>query len=186
MKTHTIGAVALAVGILLVGGVSFGQEAEVPLTWEGDGEATIIGRDGQEEIKFDLKFHIDEDGVVSGSTSTGDGAAEIERFYYGDPVKSESPALDSRKLILALSIESSDTPILVIMNGQVLGEKYFYGEIRLTRLNAEGMKEGLNIGNKTATSLSAEGFPSGVKKALEKSVPMGYFEVQGKRAAESK
>jgi len=186
MKKLAIGAVVLGIGLHLGAGVSFAQDPELPLAWKGDGEATFVGRDGEQEIDFDFEIHIDSEGVVTGHTSTGDGQAQIERFYYGEEVKSEYPALNSRKIVLALSIRGGDTPLLVLMDGRALGAKMFYGELRLARLNAEGMKEALDIGNKSATAISEESLPSGLKKALKESVPMGYFGVEGKPAADEK
>jgi hypothetical protein len=173
----------MAVGILLLTGVTYAQEPDVPMTWKGEGEATFISSDGEREIEFDLEFHVDSEGYVTGETSTDEGGTDLERLYYGDPVDAEYPALDSRKLILVLSIES-DTPILIIMNGQVLNDKYFYGELRLARQNADGMEDALDIGNKMATSIYADSLPSGLKMALKNSAPMGYFEVIGKKVTD--
>jgi len=173
----------VAMGVILFGGTSFAQEPEVPLTWKGEGEATFISGDGEREIEFDLDFHVDSEGYVKGKTTTDEGGTDLERMYYGDPEEAEYPALDSRKLILVLSIDA-DTPILVIMNGQVLDDKYFYGELRLARQNAEGMEEALDLGNKMATSIYPDSLPSGLKKALKNSAPMGYFEVKGKKVTE--
>lgn len=184
MYKLSIGALVAGMGLFLLAGVSFAQEPELPLAWEGKGAATFIGNEGEQKIDFDLKFKIDSEGVVSGQTSTGDGQAQIERFYYGEEVKSQSPALPSRKAVLVLSIRGGDTPLLAILDGRALGDKHFYGELRLARMNAEGIKEALDIGNKTATEVSAEALPSGLKKALKESVPMGYFGVKGKRLAE--
>ncbi len=181
MLSYTRGMFMLAVGVILLAGASFAQEPEVPLTWEGEGEVDFISSDGGGEIDFDLEFHVDEEGLVEGSTSTDSGSSELERLYYGDPVDADYPALDSRKLILVLSIDSADTPLLVIMDGRLLGDKYFYGEVRLAEKNKEGMKDALDLGNKMATPIYEGSLPSGLKKAMKNSVPMGHFEVEGKK-----
>jgi hypothetical protein len=43
----------------------FGQEPELPLTWEGKGEATFIDSGGEQEIEFDLSSNRQR-RVVSG------------------------------------------------------------------------------------------------------------------------
>ncbi|MCA9446600.1 MAG: hypothetical protein KC931_05760, partial [Candidatus Omnitrophica bacterium] len=141
----------MALVTLLFAGACFAQEPEVPLTWKGAGEANFISSNGEQEIEFDLEFHVDEDGMVTGKTTNDEGSTELEKFYYGNEVDGEYPVMDSRRLIIVLRLKSSDMPLLVIMNGTVLGDKYFYGELRLASPNEDGMEEALDLGDKMAT-----------------------------------
>lgn len=170
---------AAAVAVMLTGAASVAQEPEVPLTWKGSGEANFYTVEGESEIDFDLEFHVDEDGMVTGKTSNEEGSTVLEKFYYGEEVSAKSPALKSRRLVLVLKLQGSE-PWLVILNGTVLGGKYYHGEVRLTTPDAEGIKEALNLGDKMAVEMAANSFPSGLKKAIDKSTPMGFFEVEGK------
>ena len=169
----------LTMGVFLISGMALAQEPDVPLTWKGEGEATFFTSDGEEEIDFDLEFHVDSDGYVSGKTTTDDGGSDLEKLYYGDPDDAQYPALDSRKLILVLSVESSGSQYLVILDGRVLADKHFYGELRLARASSGDIKDALDIGNKQATAIYEDSLPSSLKKAFRKSVPMGHFEVDG-------
>lgn len=164
----------------LAGASSMAQEPEVPLTWKGSGEANFYTMEGESEIDFDLEFHVDEEGMVTGKTSNEDGSTVLEKFYYGEEVSAKSPALKSRRLVLVLKLQSSDEPWLIILNGTVLGGKYFHGELRITSQDAEGMKDALNLGDKMAVEMASNSLPSGLKKAIDKSAPMGFFEVEGK------
>lgn len=168
-------------GMLLFSGIALGQEPELPFAWEGKGEATFISRNGQRNLEFQLKFHVDEEGNLSGGTSTEEGSTDLERLYYGESIKSESIGLESRRLVLVLTTKNTETPILVILSGLVLGDQYFYGEIRLTRPNIEGVKEGLDLGSKVATPLDGDNLTTGLQKALKQTIPMGHFNIVGNR-----
>jgi hypothetical protein len=166
-------------GLTLFGMVALAAEPEPPLTWKGKGEATFVSEGGTRDLKFDLTLNVDKDGNVSGETSTEDGSAKIERLYYSESVKAEMPRLESRKMILVLSLKT-DTPTLIIMNGQALSNTFCYGELRAGRMSAEGLKESLAIGNKEATLMEGGTLPSGVQKALQKCSPIGCYQITGK------
>ena len=148
-----------------------------PLTWKGKGVSSFISRDGTEEIQFNIRIHIDVDGIVEGEAYTDDGSASIAQLYYGEKVSFELPEFDARKLILVLVInEDSDNPSLIIMNGRMLVDRFCYGEIFVKRYE-EG--EGLDIDNNFATPIDEEYLPSEIRRALKDSLPIGCFQMTG-------
>ena len=60
---------AVAMGIILTGGLAVAQEPEVPLTWKGEGAANLITAEGEDQIQFNLELHVDEWGMVTDTTS---------------------------------------------------------------------------------------------------------------------
>jgi len=179
MKRNRWMAAMTVLGVILLGTIGMAQDPEPPLTWKGKGQATLISEEGTRDIEFDLRIHVGEDGIVSGEVSTEDGNAQLERLYYGEKVKFDFPGLESRRLVLVLSLRDSDNPSVIIMNGQALADRFGYGELRARRLSAEGLKEALDLGNKEPTLLEEGALPEGVRKALEESAPMGCFKMTG-------
>lgn len=186
MKHGRLVVVMVAVGVALFGMVCVAQELEPPLKWEGEGEATFISPDGTTDIEFEMKIDVDADGYVSGEASTDEGDVEIERLYYSESVEFERPELEARKIVLVLRMETSDTPSVLILVGQVVNDKLCYGEIRARSLDAEGVKNSLSIGNKMAELIDYGSLPYSLRKVFNASVPLGCFQMTGGFVEEEK
>jgi len=167
-----IGALMLLL-ILGLGAVCDAQEVNVPFTWNGKGTGFLMEKDGINSLDFNLKISVDQDGIVSGETSTDDGNAAIERLYYTE--SSEGV----RQLVLVIRVQGDD-PVLYLLVGRAMKNRLFYGEVFTKKFEKDGsVEKELNIGDKTAAQFSEEGFPDSVKKAMKASKLIGCFKVSG-------
>lgn len=177
---HSVRTTVMAVAaIMLLGSVCMAQEP--PLTWKGKGVASFMGEYGVEDLEFEIKLHIDEAGMIKGETKTDDGGAQIERLYYSQKKEYEFGEFSAQEVVFVLLTDSdSDSPMMIILDGRVLVDKFCYGELLLKQYEKDGsVEKGLDIGDKMAAEIY-EGYPpEGLKAARKKCVPFGYFKITG-------
>lgn len=162
--------------------ISFSQEMSLPVTWEGKGVTTILSDYGTNDIEFDITLTIGEDGTVKGHTSTDDGKGTIKHLFYGEKNEHEIAQLNSQKVILVLMLnENSSDPVLVVMNGKILSNRFFYGEVGLTRYESgNATAKALKIDDQTVTEIDEDYLSADIKTALKKSIPFGAFKIEGR------
>ncbi len=182
-RTVRIMGLALA-AIVLFGMAGMAQDVEPPFTWKGKGVATILSEFGTNDIEFDIKFSIDTEGTVKGKTSNEDGESSIKHLFYAQKKEYEFAGLFSRKAILILLInEDGDNPMLCVLNGRFLLDKFFYGEALITKYEAGSeVAKGLEIGSDIATEIDEDYLPSDLKSALKKCIPFGAVQIKGEYA----
>jgi hypothetical protein len=157
------------------------QNVEPPFTWEGEGRATYITEGGTDDIDFQLKLSIDEQGMFKGQTSNEDGSSRIKHVFYTEPKQYSFPGFFTRDVVIVLMFnEYSDSPMLSILNGRFLMDKFFYGEVMLAQY-AEGSDtaRGLGIGNTVATQMEQDQLPESLKSALKNCLPIGVVKIEG-------
>lgn len=180
--------IAVAVAVLFAAGLTcLAQDPEPPLTWKGEGVASMISsEEGVRDLNFNVRLHIDAAGMVKGEVYTDEGSASIERFYYGERVTFGSSELVAQRIVIVIMIgKTSDDPTLVIMDGRSLADQFCYGELLVKRYEKDGdIEKGLDIGNKTAEEVYESYMPTGLKNALKKSTPWGCFQMSGKFVTE--
>jgi len=125
------------------------QDPELPFTWEGKGSLSFISQGGTEDIEFDFELSIDEQGMFTGQASTEDGTSEIKHVFYTEKKQYDYPGFFSRNLVIVLVInEYGDNPLLIVLNGRILMDKFFYGEEMLTRFEEDSdIAKALGVGN---------------------------------------
>jgi len=157
------------------------QDVEPPFTWEGKGTVWFISEGGTEEIDFQLEMSIDEQGMVKGQTSNEDGISKIKHVFYTDTKQYDFPGFFSRNLVIVLILnEYGNTPMLTVLNGRILVDKFFYGEAMLTRYEeGSDTAKALGIGNPQATLMEDDELPNSVKAALKKCIPFGMVKIEG-------
>ncbi|MHC4225793.1 MAG: 3-keto-disaccharide hydrolase [Planctomycetota bacterium] len=169
------------VAAVMLGIPCMAQDVEPPFTWEGKGSGSFISEGGTEDINFQFELSIDEQGMFKGQTSNEDGTSKIKHVFYTEPKQYDFPGFFSRKLVIILLInEYGDNPMLSVLNGRVLVDRFLYGEIMLT-----GYEEGsdtaraLGVGNPEATLMEGDELPDGLKSALKKCLPFGMVKIEG-------
>jgi len=179
MRLAAFGAMVIAGAVLMSAGLfAYAQEIQLPFTWKGDGEAWAMIDDEVQNVKFTVSVTVDQDGMVKGTAATDDGEAKIERFYYTQ----ESDGL-RRVVFILLTHEADNEPLLYILDGKTIKNKFFFGEALIKKFEKEGaIEKGLNIGDKAATEIYEDYIPDGLKKALKSCRPVGCVKIIGKFA----
>ncbi len=157
------------------------QDAEPPFTWEGKGAASIITEGGTEEINFQFGLSVDEQGMVDGQTSNEDGISKIKHVFYTEPKQYPLPGFFTRNIVIVLMLnENGDNPMLSVLNGRILVDRFLYGEVMLTAYQPGGnTAKGLGLGDPEATLMAEDELPNSLKSALKKCLPIGVFKIEG-------
>ncbi|OHB64147.1 MAG: hypothetical protein A2Y76_04035 [Planctomycetes bacterium RBG_13_60_9] len=156
-------------------------DVEPPFTWEGKGVASFISAAGIEELAFQFEMSIDAQGMVEGKTSHEDGASRIKHVFYTDKKQYSVPSFFTRNIVIVLLLnEQSDRPMLSILNGRLLVDRFLYGELMLTSYDAgSDTAKGLGVGDPEATLMEGDELPNSLKSALEKCLPIGVAKIEG-------
>jgi hypothetical protein len=167
--------------VLCLGLTGMAQQVEPPFTWEGKGNASLIGRDGINEIIFDFELSIDEDGMVQGKTYNEDGSSLVKHVYYSDLIDHDFEGLFSQKIMIVTILnEYGRNPVISILNGRLLVNKLFYGEVLFAEYSPNSdLANQLGIGNQQATLMDNGSLPWSVKNALKKCLPFGTVSIEG-------
>ena len=173
--------VTLFVAGVMIGIPCMAQDVEPPFTWEGKGSGSFISGGGAEDINFDFELSIDAQGMFEGQTRNEDGISKIKHVFYAESREHDLPGFFSRKLIVILLInEYGDNPILSVLNGRALVDRFFYGELMLTQYEAGShTAKALGVGNPEATLMEGDELPGGLKSALETCLPFGMVKIEG-------
>ncbi|HCO95886.1 MAG TPA: hypothetical protein DIU00_18440 [Phycisphaerales bacterium] len=157
------------------------QDVEPPFTWEGEGSGSFISQYGTEEADLQFVLSIDEQGMFEGQTSTDDGSAKIQHVFYTEKKEYEFPGFFSRNLVVVMMInEYGDSPMLSVLNGRVLVDKFLYGEVMLTRYEeGSDTAKALGVGNPVVTLMEDDELPYSLKSALKKCLPFGVVKIEG-------
>ena len=178
LEIRTLAATVIAIAIM---GVScLAQGVEPPFTWEGNGTATLVGEDGINEIEFQFELSIDEQGMFDGQTSNENGTSRIKHVFYADQEQHEF-GLTSRKVAIVVMInEYGDSPVLSILNGRLLIDRFFYGEVLLARYEAgSDTAKALGVGKLEASYMPDGELPWDAKSVLKKCLPFGTVQIRG-------
>jgi hypothetical protein len=125
---------------------------------------------------------IDEDGRFTGQASTNDGASRIKHVFYTDAKPYSLPGYFTRNIVIVLMInEYSDNPMLSVLNGRVLVDRFFYGEVLLARYEpGSDTAAGLGVGDPVATEMEPDELPYSLRSAMDKCLPLGVVQIEGK------
>ena len=178
---HTSRALVAALIMGVMTAVScLAQDMEPPFTWEGEGTASLVGEDGISEIEFQFELSIDEQGMFEGQTSNESGTSRIKHVFYADQEQHEF-GVSSRKVTIVVMInEYGDSPVLSILNGRLLVDRFFYGEVMLARYEAgSDTAKALGVGKPEATYMPDGELPWNVKSALKDCLPLGTVQIRG-------
>ena len=169
------------VAAVMTGMPCMAQDVEPPFTWEGKGSATFISQEGTEDIDFQFELSIDEQGMFEGQTSNEDGISKIKHVFYTEQKPYDFPGFFSRNLVIVLMInEYGANPMLCVLNGRLLVDKFFYGEAMLTRFEGgSDTAKALGVGNSQATLMEDDELPDRLKSALQKCLPFGMVKIEG-------
>ncbi len=180
--THSTKSLVLAfVATVMTAMPCMAQEVQPPFTWEGKGAASFISEGGIEEIDFQFELSIDEQGMVDGKTSSEDGVSKIKHVFYAERKQYDIPGFFTRKLVIVLMFnEYSYNPMLTVLNGRLLGGRFLYGEVMLTRYE-EGSDTArvLGVGDPEATLMEEDGLPNSLRSVLKKCLPIGTVKIEG-------
>jgi hypothetical protein len=128
MTDSTKKLVLALVAAVMMGMPCMAQDVEPPFTWEGKGAGSFISQGGIEELDFQFELAVDEEGMVKGQTNSENGIARIKHLFYTEPKQYDFPDFFTRKIVIVFMLnEDSDTPILSILNGRILVDKFLYG-----------------------------------------------------------
>jgi hypothetical protein len=180
--THLAKKLVLAfVAAVMMGMPCMAQDAEPPFTWEGKGSGSFIGQYGTEEMNFQFELSIDEQGMFEGQATNEDGASKIQHVFYTETKQYDFPGFFSRNIVIVLLInEYGDNPMLSVLNGRILLDKFLYGEVMLT-MYEEGsdIARALGVGNPEVTLMEDDELPGSLKSVLKKCIPFGVVKIEG-------
>jgi len=180
--THTTKKLVLAfVAAVMTGMPCMAQDVEPPFTWEGKGAASFISEGGIRETDFQFELSIDEQGMVDGKTSNEDGTSKIRHVFYTEPKQYDFPGFFTRNIVIVLIFdEYGNNPMLSVVNGRILMDKFLYGEMMLTGYEAgSDTAKALGVGDPEATLMEGDELPSRLKSALKKCFPVGIVKIEG-------
>jgi len=180
--THSTKKLVLAfIGAAMIAMPCMAQDVEPPFTWEGEGTGSFISEGGIEELDFQFELSVDEKGMVKGQTSSENGIARIKHVFYTEPKQYEFPGFFTRNIVIVFMLnENGDTPMLSILNGRMLVDRFLYGEVMLTRYEAgSDTAEALGVGDPEATLMEGDELPYRLKSALKKCFPFGVVKIEG-------
>ena len=157
------------------------QDVEPPFTWQGKGSGSFISQGGIEELNFDFELSVDEQGMFKGQTSSDQGPARIVHVFASDRKEYEFPGFFSRNLVIVFMLnEYGSDPLLSILNGRALMDKFLYGEVLLARYEAgSDLAKALGVGDPEATLMDGDELPYNLKSALAKCLPFGTVKITG-------
>ncbi|MCP4256987.1 MAG: DUF1080 domain-containing protein [Planctomycetes bacterium] len=187
MKHSTKAFVLTFVAAVMMGIPCMAQDVEPPFTWEGKGSLSFISEGGIEDIDFQFELSIDEQGMFEGQASNEDGTSEIKHVFYTEAKQYDFPGFFSRNLVIVLVInEYGDNPLLTVLNGRLLVDKFFYGEEMLTKFEeGSDIAKAIGVGNPYATLMEDDELPYSLKSALKKCLPFGVVKIEGDYKASS-
>jgi hypothetical protein len=181
MKLSTKAFVLTFVAAVMMGMPCMAQDVEPPFTWEGKGSASFISEGGIEEFDFQFEMSIDEQGMVDGKASNEDGSSKIMHVFYTESRQYDFPGFFTRNIVIVLMFnEYGDNPMLSVLNGRILVDKFFYGEAMLTRFEeGSDTAKALGVGDSYATLMEDDELPGSLKSALKKCLPFGVVKIEG-------
>ena len=180
--THSTKKIVLAfVAAVVMGLPCMAQDVEPPFTWEGKGSGTFISEYGIEDADLKFELSVDEQGMFKGQASSDDGISKIQHVFYSEAKQYDFPGFFSRNLVIVMMInEYGDNPMLSVLNGRVLVDKFLYGEVMLTRYEeGSDIAKALGVGNPVATLMEEDELPGSLKSALKKCLPFGVVKIEG-------
>ncbi|MHC4627879.1 MAG: 3-keto-disaccharide hydrolase [Planctomycetota bacterium] len=157
------------------------QDVEPPFTWQGKGSGTFISEEGTTDINFQFDLSVDEQGMFRGQASNEEKPSKIVHVFYTDPKQHELPGLFSRNIIIVFLLnEYGDNPVLSILNGRVLVDRFIYGEVLLTKYEVgSDTAKALGVGNPEVTLMESDELPDSLKSVLRKCLPFGMVNIEG-------
>jgi hypothetical protein len=182
MKPVTTTLVLGLVVAMMMGTPCMARDVEPPFTWEGKGVVSFISEEGTEEIDFQFELSVDEQGMIEGHTSNKEGISKIKHVFYAEERQYDFPGFFSRKVVLVLILdEHGNRPMLSVLNGRLLVDRFFYGEVMLTRYEeGSATAKGLGVGNPKATLMEGSELPYRLKTLLnENCLPIGTVKIEG-------
>ncbi len=181
MKRLTKKLVLACVAAVMTAMPCIAQDVEPPFTWVGKGTGSFISEGGVEELEFQFELSVDEQGVVKGQTSSENGMARIKHVFSTEPKQYDFPGFFTRKIVIVFMVnEDGGTPMLYILNGRALVDKFLYGEVLLTTYEEESeTAKALGVGDPEATLMEGEELPSSLKSVLKKCFPIGVAKIVG-------
>lgn len=181
MKSSIGEIVLVFVTVLLTTIPCMAEDVKPPFAWQGDGVASIIGKDGTNDINFKFEFAIDEDGLVNGKTSNKDGESAIKHIFCSEKKESDWPGFFTRRIVIVLMLnESGDNPMLSVINGRVLADKFIYGELLVSRYeHGSDIASVLGVGDSEMTQIETGELPYDLSSTLEKCQPIGIARIEG-------
>ena len=181
MRHLTETLVVVFVAAVMMGVPCMAQDVEPPFTWEGEGVASVISEGGIEEIEFEFELSVDEQGMIGGKTSNEDGSSKIQHLFYTEKKYYDVPGLFTRNIVIVLMFnEYGGTPMVGVLNGRILGDRFLYGELMVTSYEqGSDTARALGIGDSEATLMEDGDLPYRLKSALEKCVPIGVVKIEG-------
>lgn len=167
--------------VVLVSSFCQAQDVEPPFTWIGKGTASIISEDGTTNIEFDFELSVDENGMVEGKTTNDEGSSSIKHVFCTEKKEYGFPGFFSRKIAMVLMInEYSDNPMLSILNGRILNDKYLYGELLIAQYE-EGSDTAnmLGVNNAEVTLIYGDELSDDVQSVINQCLPLGIVKIEG-------
>jgi len=157
------------------------QDVELPFTWEGKGSGTFISEYGTDEFDFTFELSVDEQGMFKGQATNEDGVSKIQHIFYSEKKEYDFPGFFSRNIVIVFILnEYGSDPMLSVLNGRVLVDKFLYGEVMLTRYEqGSDTARALGVGNPEATLMEGDELPNSLKSALKKCLPFGVVKIEG-------
>jgi len=173
--------VLVLAGAVILGIPCMAQDVEPPFTWAGEGSGSFISQEGIEDLDFQFVLSVDEQGMVEGKTTSDNGDAKLKHVFYTEKQEYEFPGFFSRNVVMVFMLnEYGDTPMLSILNGRMLMDKFLYGEVMLTRYEAgSDIAEALGVGDQEATLMEGDELPGRLKSTLKKCLPFGTAKIEG-------
>lgn len=181
MKIWTKAFIPGFAAAVMMGMPCMSQDVETPFRWEGEGTASFISQAGTAEIKFKFELSVDEQGIVEGKASNEEGSSRIKHVFYTERKQYDLPGLFSRDLIIVLMFdEYGDNPMLTVLNGRILVDRFLYGEVMLARYEEGGdTAKAFGIGNPQATLMAGDDIPNSLRLAMNKCLPIGIVKIEG-------
>ncbi len=179
--SHSTKACILALALTVTARIPcVAQGVEPPFTWEGKGTASLVSEGGINKIEFQFELSVDEQGMFEGRTSNEDGTSRIKHVFYADEAHHEFGVF-SRKVAIVLMInEYGNDPILSILNGRLLIDRFFYGEVLLARYEeGSDTARALGVGSPEATYMQDGELSWRVKSVLKECLPVGMVKIEG-------
>jgi hypothetical protein len=169
------------VAVVMIGLPCMAQDIELPFTWEGQGSGTFISERGTTDINFQFELSVDEQGMFKGQASNEDGPSKIIHVFCSDPRPHELPGSFSRNMVIVFLLnEYGSDPVLSILNGRVLLDRFLYGEVLLTRYEqGSETAKALGVGNPEVTMMENDELPDSLKSVLKKCLPFGMAKIEG-------
>ena len=119
--------------------------------------------------------------MVDGKTSNEDGTSRIKHVFSNERKQYDFPGFFAQNVVIVLMFdEYGSNPMLGVLNGRLLMDKFLYGEMMLIKYEeGSDTARALGVGDPAATLMEGDELSNSLRSVLKKCMPIGSVRIEG-------